>query len=259
MRFGDQWRSPPPKSTDYLLMPLQAAIIRELHSLGTPNMIECVAVGAGDEPFLCTAPLGRTLNRLDPGEVIISAVAAAARTVLHMAGLDPPWVHRDLSLGNLIIALGHGEPILPDGHTYIIDWATAVRTTPNCKACGPGELTGTYVYMALSVLEGHAHTTSSDLESLAMIVVHLACDTRAPWAWATTADTMLDVKGSQLRLRWDALCRDYMKPRGTVPRDAAQRLHALFWPSTAPCAVRRYNANVTPQQFLDALQPSDDR
>ncbi|KAK9843291.1 hypothetical protein WJX74_009912 [Apatococcus lobatus] len=156
----------------------EAAAIKTLRGLGTPNVIECVAVGAGDEPFICTAPLGRTLNRLDPAPVILSAIEAAAQTVKHMAGLEPPWVHRDLSLGNIIIDLDHGKAALPNGNTYIIDWVTAQPI--DSGTCQLGDLTG-----------------------------------------------------------------------------ATQRLRALFWASTQPCADGGYNSEVTPQQFLDALQPPD--
>ena len=111
--------------------------------------------------------------------------------------------------------------------------------------------------MAPSVLDGEPHTMSSDLESLAMIILYLACDLRAPWAASRTTAKTFSYKQSHLLLSsgWAKLRRDYMQPSGAagVLKDAAQRLHALFWGSAHH--DDRYKPDVTPQQILAALEP----
>ena len=194
------------------------------------------------------------LNRSDKGEVVISAIRGAAHTVMALAALQPAWVHRDLSLGNIIIDLDYNEDSLPDGSTYVIDWATAQQVVPGRKNCSTRQLTGTYIFMGLTVLRGLPHTTSSDLESLAMVLVHLACDMHAPWSWMITPDHVRPEKESKLLAPWSwrELCDVYMQPG--ILRDAAQQLHGLFWGSKDPADEGGYNTKVTPEQFLDALR-----
>ena len=165
-------------------------------------------------------------------------------------------MHRDFSIGNIIIADGFAGAALPDSCTYISGWATAEQVTPDRRSCRTNELTGIYAFMDLSVLDGEPHTISSDLESLAMIILFLACDLRPPWATSRTPAEMLAHRRAHLLLScgWRTLCREYMQPSraADVLKGAAQRLHALFWGSAHD--DDRYKQDITPQQFLAALE-----
>ncbi len=207
--------------------------------------------------YLCTAPFGRCLTTADCAPVVLTwltALIAAIDTVASLAGLQPPWVHRDISLGNLIVTCDHEVTDTSGWTTHILDWVTAEETAPD-SAAPPEQLTGTLAFMAISVLRGLPHTVSSDLEAIALIAVFLAADASVPWASQRTPTAVLDCKELHLLLsfRWTELY-DQMQP--SLLKDAAAALHQLFW-ADFKCPAG-YNTKVTPQQvrrIFESLLP----
>ncbi|KAK9861733.1 hypothetical protein WJX84_002666 [Apatococcus fuscideae] len=68
MQFGILSIGQGPRRIHKRRLLLGANIIRHLNSQGVPNMIRFVASGSHPQPYLCTAPRGRMLNRSDKGE-----------------------------------------------------------------------------------------------------------------------------------------------------------------------------------------------
>ena len=204
-----------------------------------------------EPPFLVTSPFGRCLEIGDDAGIILGAAASAAKTVGELAKLEPPVLHRDLSLGNIIVLPEDLEQAMEDGggiEAYLLDLATA-RRAPGGQLASTSclELTGTPLFMAISILEGGPHTVSSDLESLFLLLVFLGCRGHVHWAnarpeWreagalkllALTPGELFFEKYVHQRCRPDLF-------------GAVQRLQKLFF-------VPSYNREVTVPQFLSAL------
>jgi Fungal protein kinase len=203
-----------------------------------------------EPPFLVTTPFGRCLELDDSAEVILKAIACAARTVGCLAQLTPPVLHRDVSLGNLIIVPEEISGALMEGSisgAYLLDLATA-RRAPGGQVSSSSirELTGTPLFMACSILEGKPHTVSSDLESLLLLLIYLGCNGHVHWA-----NTLVGSRGA-LSCKVHALTpgecfEKYVRKRcrpDLLP--AVDRLHALFFFSV-------YNQQVTVAHFQSAL------
>lgn len=182
---------------------------------------------------------------------IVGAIACAAETIGRLTELDPPVLHRDISVGNIIVVPGILEQALKEGRldgAYLLDFATA-RKAPGGQLASTNvmELTSTPLFMAISILEGCPHTASSDLESLFFLLIFLGCNGHVHWAntrpgWREAA-----------ALKMFALLpgRDYFEKymQQRCRRDLlrmVERLHKLFF-------MPKYNKEVTVPQFLKAL------
>ncbi len=231
---------------------LQASNILKLSKARVVNMIHCRAHDTStSNSYLCTAPFGRCLSRADCAPVILTALIAAIDCVGSLERLQPPWVHRDISLGNLIVTCDHGVTETSGWSTHLLDWATAQKMVPGQKDVEPQQLTGTLAFMAMSVLQGLPHSVSSDLESIALIAVFLAADTHVPWALMRTPQAVLDSKELHLTRqgRWSLLF-DQMQP--SLLKEAAQALRQLFWADNK--CPDGYNTKVSPKKIRGILK-----
>ncbi len=160
------------------------------HLAGVPGPVDMVYSNVDEahhEPaFLVTSPFGRCLEMTDEAPFIVGALACAAKTVGRLADLYPPVLHRDLSLGNIIVVEETLERAMLEGKldgAYLLDLATA-REAPGGRLASTSieELTGTPLFMAIGILEGEPHTVSTDLESLFMVLVYLGFCGHVHWA-----------------------------------------------------------------------------
>lgn len=208
------------------------------------------ATSANEQPFLVTAPFGRCLELDDSAELILGAIACAAKVIGRLAQFDPPVLHRDVSLGNLMIMPETLRQALKQGKAdgaYLLDFATA-RHAPGgqYRSSSSHGVTGTPLFMACSILDNKAHTVSSDLESLLLVLIYLACKGHVHWAnCRLLSREALALKAYALSV--DSAFHQHIEDRclpGLLP--AVTRLRKLFF-------VPDYKVDVTVEQFLAAL------
>lgn len=228
--------------------------MEQMHGAGVPHVIKLMGrkSPSGDAHLLVTWPWGRHLTIDDPADVIMTAIGRAAMTLQKMAELPVPHCHGDLSLGNMIITRSHDAQDGSSWDFYLLDWVTLQPAKPAEKA-NTLEITGTLTYMAISVLSGFANTVSSDLESLALVLIFLAAKGSCPWVNSRQWDESRYSKAYHLGPAWKLFADEYL---GKGPlREAAQRLRALFWASDKSFHGHQehYNVQVSPAEFLQAL------
>ena len=229
-------------------------VVRLLHTSEGHAGKEAAALAS--TPLLVTAPFGRCMDMEDSASTILGAIACAAGTIGSLAQLKPPILHRDISLGNLIVP---AEPLsandgLVEGWSadaLLLDFATA-RDAPGGEVPSGGmpQLTGTPLFMACSILQGEKHTVSSDLESLFYMLLFLACKGHVHWAnsslWSREA-LSCKVHSVMVEEYFDLYVRQRcakVQPALLAPID---RLQKLFF---APA----YNRKVSVEEFLKALK-----
>lgn len=206
-----------------------------------------------DQPVLVTTPWGRCISIDDSPAVILSAIHAAAETLQVMAKLQEPRCHGDLSLGNIIVTCNYGEQGTGGWETFVLDWVTMRKEQPE-EQVDPRATTGTLTFMALSVMRGYVNTVSSDLESLALVLIFLASRAHCPWALKQRLDDSLAYKVASLtnQLQWRNFADKEIQP-GPL-KNVADSLHQLFWgPSCHTEYMDNYNNDVSPEEFLQAL------
>ncbi len=231
-------------------------LVRLVHSnTAPPHAMQLVSEqqqppSSPDEPpFLVTAPFGRCLDMADDADIILGSIACAAQTVGRMAQQTPPVLHRDLSLGNLIIVPEILEKAPQDDKlegAFLLDLATSCEAPDGRFPIDVVELAGTPLFMARTIMEGGDHTQSSDLESLLLVLIYLGCKGHVHWANSRVGSReALPLKvyallpGESFEKYVRQRCRPDLLP-------AVDSLHKLFF-------VPVYNREVTSQQFLGAL------
>ncbi|KAI4123443.1 MAG: hypothetical protein LQ341_007200, partial [Variospora aurantia] len=92
------------------------------------------------------------------GEALIMSIESIANFTLgHESSLNAGILHRDVSIGNIMLTEDEN-----DG--FLIDFDLAIKTA-SIEACGAPGKTGTKVFMAIGALSGDRHTFRHDLES----------------------------------------------------------------------------------------------
>ncbi|TNF34585.1 MAG: serine/threonine protein kinase [Deltaproteobacteria bacterium] len=149
----------------------EARVLRGLRHPRIPAYIDFVAPEPGpDGTFLLVQELapGRALSRrmADGWRPDVDAVRDIAvrvlETLVHLHGLAPPVLHRDITPGNLILS--------DDGEVMLVDFG-AVRDRIAGQSSF-GSVVGTYGYMAPEQYQGTARP-QSDLYNLGATLAHL--------------------------------------------------------------------------------------
>ncbi|KAL8643441.1 MAG: hypothetical protein Q9210_007661, partial [Variospora velana] len=92
------------------------------------------------------------------GEDLIMSIESIANFTLgHESSLDAGILHRDISIGNIMLTENEN-----DG--FLIDFDLAIKTNSEKASGAPGK-TGTKAFMAIGALLGDFHTFMHDLES----------------------------------------------------------------------------------------------
>jgi len=208
------------------------------HLASIKNIIRLEGQGfTGDRHFLVTSPYGRRLKPTDSAKVMLGAVHDVATALAAMAALDPPIIHRDVSIGNIVII----ESAQQETHAYLLDFATALAESD--QQYDPETITGTYIFMACQVMLTGVHSVQTDLKSLFLVLLYLACDEHLPWARAPTCKISRALKSEALKLRHQTL---FAQSREDL-RPAVASLHGLFFTPSSTNAV-------TPAAFLHRLK-----
>jgi eukaryotic-like serine/threonine-protein kinase len=154
---------------------------RLLSTLGHPNIVRVFDAGAVRTPegsrgyFTMEYVAGGSLERLVHAYPPTLRVELAVEVAEQLAsGLDaahrqdPPVLHRDLTLANILIGYdGTGMRL------RISDFGLARRADPVTKLAGAQ---GTFAFMAPEVLRGHAYSRAGDMWSVGTIVYLLLTD-----------------------------------------------------------------------------------
>ncbi|KAL8699985.1 MAG: hypothetical protein Q9201_005694 [Fulgogasparrea decipioides] len=92
------------------------------------------------------------------GENLIMNIESIADLILgHESSLNAGILHRDISIGNIMLTENED-----DG--FLIDYDLAIKTNSDRASGAPGK-TGTKVFMAIGALKGEHHNIMHDLES----------------------------------------------------------------------------------------------
>jgi len=149
----------------------EARVLRGLKHPRIPDYIDFIAPAPGPEgTFVLVQQLapGRALSRrmADGWRPEVAAVkdiaASVLDTLVHLHGLAPPVLHRDITPGNLILS--------DDGEVMLVDFG-AVRDRIAGQSSF-GSVVGTYGYMAPEQYQGAARP-QSDLYNLGATLAHL--------------------------------------------------------------------------------------
>ena len=196
---------------------------------------------------LVMQPFGRNLSFADDRETILGAIRSVANTIGSMSLLQPPMVHRDVSIGNIVVSdPGEGDDIV--GQALLIDFATARSLLTEQDEHDPSSITGTSLFMACSVLDGEPHSSCSDLESLFLVLLYLACGGHVHWANTIVCSREArDSKKAVLKVQEDF--ERYVLPKCSRNdlRSSVISLHTLFFRP-------RYNRNVDANAFMNMLK-----
>jgi serine/threonine protein kinase len=227
---------------------MQAMMLRQLADVtGVVRLIGSNQTAAPEHlPFLVMQPFGRNLSFSDDARTILGAVRGVAGTIGSMSRLQPPIVHRDVSIGNIVV-IDSGEDGITE-QVLLIDFATARSLATEQNEHDPSALTGTSLFMACSVLDGEPHSTCSDLESLFLVLLYLACGGHVHWANTIVCSREArDSKKAVLKVQEDF--ERYVLPKCSRSdlRPFVISLHALFFRP-------HYNRSVVAETFLHALQ-----
>jgi serine/threonine protein kinase len=228
---------------------LQAVMLRQLADVtGVVRLIGSNHQSAVPEqlPFLVMQPFGRNLSFSDDATTILGAIRSVANTIGSMSQLQPPIVHRDVSIGNIVV-IDSDEELGTTGQVLLIDFATARSLPTEQHEHDPSVLTGTSLFMACSVLDGEPHSTSSDLESLFLVLLYLACGGHVHWANTIVCSREArDSKKAVLKVAEDF--ERYVLPKCSRSdlRSCVTSLHALFFKP-------QYNRNVDANAFMTML------
>lgn len=228
---------------------MQAEILRQLADVaGIVRLVGSNQTGAPEQlPFLVVQPFGRNLSFSDDARTILGAVRSVAGTIGSMSRLKDPIVHRDVSIGNIVVTDSAEEDGITE-QVLLIDFATARSLATEQNEHDSSALTGTSLFMACSVLDGEPHSTCSDLESLFLVLLFLACGGHVHWANTIVCSREArDSKKAVLKVQEDF--ERYVLPKCNKRdlRPSVISLHALFFRP-------HYNRNVVAETFLHALQ-----
>ncbi|KAG5192577.1 kinase-like domain-containing protein, partial [Tribonema minus] len=208
-----------PASRTHAHVDVQVHMLQRLASIKNVIRLEGQGVTC-DGHFLVTSPYGRRLKPTDSAHVMLRAVRDVASALAMMAAVDPPIIHRDISIGNIVV--GSSSSSSEETSAYLIDFATALAETS--QSSDPETITGTYIFMACQVMLTGVHSIKTDLESLFLVLLYLACDERVPWARAPSRRMSCALKIQALTMSHDTLfaqTRDDLLP-------AVTSLHELF-------------------------------
>eukprot|EP00611_Tribonema_gayanum_P029913 TRINITY_DN8157_c0_g1_i1.p1 TRINITY_DN8157_c0_g1~~TRINITY_DN8157_c0_g1_i1.p1 ORF type:complete len:741 (-),score=196.48 TRINITY_DN8157_c0_g1_i1:256-2478(-) len=222
---------------------------------GVQGAIQLLGTGVlhaelGGRAFLVTAPFGRRLVCDDDTEVIMGTMQSVAATLHGMSQLQPALVHRDISIGNIMIVDAAGQGGEEWGRAFVVDFATACPV-PAHPVGDNSVLTGTSVFMACSVMAGEPHSLSSDLESLFLVFVYVVSGGHVHWG----NEVMSDAAARALKveaLHTKAGFQRYVVPRCKRPDllSTLQSLHALFY-------LQEYNKTVDAAAFAKAMSNAE--
>lgn len=104
---------------------------------------------------LITRDVGRSIYDASSPRALLTALLGGIKG--HESLLDAKILHRDISIGNIVLTIQED-----DG--FLIDLDLAVKIDRE-KACGAPSKTGTKVFMAIGALYGEDHNFMHDLES----------------------------------------------------------------------------------------------
>ena len=109
-------------------------------------------------------------------------------------------------------------------------------------------ISGTPPFMAVSMLRSKTESTSSELECLAYVALHVATRGRLPWRHLQVEGCPLPVKFSSMTLEFGEKVLNAIDDPDL--KAMARRLQELFF----PCSSVRYRQDVTVDEFLAACK-----
>lgn len=221
---------------------MQAEMLEYLARAGVTGVPQVMEHGnvPGHLPYIITQPFGTLLAFGDHESLIVSVISATASIISQLASLETPVLHRDISIGNII---HHGDAC----EACLIDFGTAVKVpTGSFTVVSAHSMTGTSTFMARSVLEGGAHTLSSELECLMYVIVFLAVNGAAHWGKKPVGPAALSFKVQSFSEQ-ESFERYVVRRCRPDLVKVVRRLRNLFWKPT-------YHRGVTEAEFQQALQ-----
>ena len=120
-----------------------------------------------------------------------------------------------------------------EGH----DWTAVDMQDPNSRASNLDNIIGTTLWAPVSILEGYAHTVSSQLEGLFLSILSIACNDHLDGYKRVGSSTHEWSNFRQAAM----LRRDLLEER-RVPihlRALIRMLHDLFYPMVRPSGVHK--------------------
>ncbi|RPA80354.1 hypothetical protein BJ508DRAFT_196072, partial [Ascobolus immersus RN42] len=117
---------------------------------------------------------------LNHAPTISSALKALHDALLgHRAAVQKDILHRDISIGNVLVSLGDEASIFTDVEPqdrkqagFLIDFAYAIELSRSAPSGAPHR-TGTPIFMAMGVLREHGPHPIHDLHSFFYVLLYL--------------------------------------------------------------------------------------
>ncbi|OBZ71874.1 hypothetical protein A0H81_08089 [Grifola frondosa] len=118
---------------------------------------------------LVSGPAGYGLKRFRGTNELLHASYDTFQAMLDAFAKDNR-IHRDISLGNIILVREPGRPVR---RGYLIDWEASCKIDANGRAVRK-ERMGTWQFMSYAILSDHEapHTLQDDMESLFYVVLY---------------------------------------------------------------------------------------
>ncbi len=162
LRYIDQWKSEE-------LFKREIDVLKQLHHPNIPSFIETFSAGIGQnkklylvQKFVVGTPLDKEFENKRYTEREILEIMIEIFSVLdYLHKLQPPVIHRDIKLSNLIRML--------NGKVALIDFGSVKDITPTK---GGATISGTFGFMAPEIFRGDAFT-QSDYYSVGVVATVL--------------------------------------------------------------------------------------